>query len=73
MKALTDNDLDKRFADFLDDVHEEVKVCGYSYPVSRLLKAVDPIAYHQEYLAWLDYEVSERIILEVDGKYFDRR
>lgn len=44
----------ERFDEDLNDCYGEVKVCGYTYEAARLLKKVDPIAYHQEFLGWMD-------------------
>ena len=45
------------YRDFLDDVHEEVTICGYKYQASRALEMVDPIAFRvgfNDYLSWID-------------------
>ena len=42
------------FNDFLDEICEEVEVMHYSYLTSQVLKAVDPIAYREELLAYIN-------------------
>lgn len=59
---LSEHDLEERFEQMLDDCHESVKICGYEYAPSRALKEVDPTAYHQEFLSWLDSERGETIV-----------
>jgi len=46
----------KMYDDFLDDVYGEVSVAGFKYFTSNILNAVDPVAYHQGFLDWLDME-----------------
>lgn len=36
---------EETFDDVLDECYPEVEVCGYYYPVSEILKRVDPILY----------------------------
>ena len=60
---LTECDLHERFEDFLDEVHEDIKVCGYTYSPSQALKDLDPIAFDQEYSYWLSNEVDGGYIM----------
>lgn len=69
-RAICERDLENRFNEFVDDAFEPVKVLGYTYDQSHVLKEVDPVAYNQEYLAWLNLMVEERHFVEKDGQYF---
>lgn len=61
-EALSEYEADDRFQDFLNEIHEMVKIGDYNYDPARVLKEVDPIAYREEFLNWLDSE-------ERDGRY----
>ena len=41
---------------FFDDVIGPIRIGQLEYSASRVLKEVDPIAYTQEFLNWLDSE-----------------
>ena len=43
------------FDDFLDDSHQEIKICILTYSASQVLKAVDPIAYELGFEEYLDF------------------
>lgn len=52
------------YRDFLDGVHGEVQICGYTYAASRALEMTDPIAFRvgfNDYLSWLgdEFEAKE--------------
>ena len=42
------------FNDFLDNVYGEVEVAGMTFNTSRALDQLDPIAWRQRFLNWLD-------------------
>lgn len=42
------------FTDLWDEIYPEVSFGSLTYPASRVLKAVDPIAYRQELLNHVD-------------------
>lgn len=60
------SDLVEHFDDMLDSYHQIVNLCGHTYTVSQTFKAVDPIAYHQEFLAYVDVLA----VVEIDGCYY---
>lgn len=43
-----------RFDEFLDEVTEPMVIFGMTYTVSDVLRNVDPIAYRECFLDWLD-------------------
>lgn len=60
-------ELEEQFDAMLDDCYEEVHICGLRYAPSFALQNVDPIAYREEYLNWLDSEG----FTEIGGFYFE--
>jgi hypothetical protein len=69
----SDRDLEEMFDEALDECREPVKLGCLSYDVSIVLKRVDPIAYRQDFLHYLDLLMADRIVFEhTDGSYHDR-
>lgn len=60
-EGLTDHELHERFDDMLDDVYGDVEIAGMTYPASRTLLRVDPIAYRVSFNDWLDSELGETL------------
>lgn len=56
---------EQEYMEFLDDVYEEVDVCGYKYEAGRLLQSIDPIAFRCGMFEWLDNEA-----IEINGDYY---
>lgn len=63
-QQLTDEDLDARFADSIDDVYGPIRFMDFSFWPSKVLKEMDPTGYRQEFHAWLDAEVKVGTITE---------
>jgi hypothetical protein len=59
MKYLTDNELERMYDQFLDEVYEPVKIAGLSYSTSEALKEIDRTAYDQGFIDWLDSQVND--------------
>lgn len=53
---ITERDAVERFDEFFNEVVPMVQIGTLEYEPARVLKEVDPVAYHQEFLAWLDQE-----------------
>lgn len=68
--VLSDRELKERFDEFLDDVYGVVSIAGLSYCTSALLKSTDPIAYRCRFNDWLDAEISEGNLKEIEGLYY---
>ncbi|MCI0560309.1 MAG: hypothetical protein MN733_17625 [Nitrososphaera sp.] len=49
-------ELRKRYREALDEAWGDVIIAGYSYPTSRALEILDPIAFDTGYNDWLDAE-----------------
>lgn len=63
-------ELKERFDEFLDEAYGTVEVAGLTYCTSDLLKSADPIAYRVMFNDWLDAEISEGFIKEIEGLYY---
>lgn len=48
------------YDDFLDEIHEVVKIGSLEYSVSYVLKNVDPIAYREGYNDWVDMRETDK-------------
>ena len=46
--------LEEEYDDFLDEIYEEINICGHTYSPSISLYRVDEVAYHQGFLEYLD-------------------
>jgi hypothetical protein len=69
----SDRDLEQMFDEMLDECHEPTKFGCLSYDPSTVLKRVDPVAYREEFLNYLDCLMGDRIVFEhTDGSYHDR-
>lgn len=63
---LSDDDLDARYAEMLDEVVGEVSIGTLTYDASRVLREVDPIAYRVGFSDWVDAETGETITDDED-------
>jgi uncharacterized ferritin-like protein (DUF455 family) len=59
MKRMNEEQATELFNEFFNEVIGDVKIGNLTYEASRTLKEVDPIAYHQEFLNWMDFEEIE--------------
>lgn len=64
--ALDDSDLESRYDEMLDEVYPEVELPVGSWAMSDLLQRLDPIQYRCGFNDWLDSEVHDGNILEVE-------
>lgn len=59
------------FDQFLDDNYEKIKIFDrYEYPLSRVLKNVDPVLYSQAVADYLDFMKKDGFIIEKDGSFY---
>ena len=71
MTQLFDRDLESMFDDCLD-CNEMIKFGCLEYLPSEVLKRVDPVAYREELLCYIDSMLTDEIIFEQsDGSYHD--
>ena len=59
--------LAEQMDELFDESMPEVVIAGYTYSPAQALRAIDPIAYHQELLAYID----NMDVVEIDGRYYD--
>lgn len=69
-RDLLDWELDDMYEEFLSEAYPPVSICGYEYEAGKALRMVDPLAFRCGQSDWLDNEITEGTIEEVDGKYF---
>lgn len=62
--GLTDQDLHRRFDEYLDEVYGEAKVAWYTFSASRALKELDEPAYDEAFNNWFDSELENGILTE---------
>ena len=63
-------ELKERFDEFLDEAYGTVEVAGLTYCTSDLLKSTDPIGYRCGFNDWLDAEITEGNLKEIEGLYY---
>lgn len=68
---LTEYDMHVRYDEMLDDVYGMVKVAGYAYATSDLLKNTDPVAYRCGFNESLILAFTIKPIIEIAGEYYD--
>lgn len=72
MSQFSDYQLDRMFADFLDETYDDIEICGCKYQPSRTLREVDPVAYREFYNNWLDSQLTDGLLFEhSDGTIHD--
>lgn len=54
MKYVPEYEALDQYDELLDEIYGEIDVCGYSMDAYRVLKEMDPIAYREGFLNWLD-------------------
>ena len=66
---LSEYELERMFDEYIDDVEGQVQIMGYEYYVSNIMKDVDKVVYREAFLEWLNSEVENGHIREVNGDY----
>lgn len=70
-EPISEHELDRLYREMLDEVHGTVTIAGYEYETSRTLFEVDPTAYRCGFADWLDSEIQDGALTEVNGEYFE--
>ena len=71
LTAISERELEEHYDEFLSEVWGDVELCGYLYSAGDVFKNHDPIAYRQDFLNWLDAEISDgRYTDEIDGEHY---
>lgn len=63
---VTEEELDEKFRDFLDELCEPFRFGDQEYSAGRVLKEIDPISYEQEFTAWLASRQEDGDFEEID-------
>jgi hypothetical protein len=63
----TEAELEQRCDELMDDTLPEVTIGSYSYSPSQVLREVDPTAYRQEVLTYID----NMDVVEIEDYFFD--
>jgi len=63
----TEAELEQRHDELMDDTLPEVVIGSYTYSPSQVLREVDPTAYRQEVLTYID----NMDVVEIEDYYFD--
>lgn len=64
--VLTDRELEQMFDDSFNDCFGNVTIGIYEYNASYALKNVDEIAYREAFLDWLDDQITNEEIFEIN-------
>nr|DAV40554.1 MAG TPA: hypothetical protein [Caudoviricetes sp.] len=67
-ELFTESELEDTFADRLNDCYGPVSVCGYEYDAGRVLREVDPVAFREGFLDWLDAQQSDGELRSIEGR-----
>jgi hypothetical protein len=66
-RAIPEHKLKDMYDELLNDIYEEVDICGYKYEPARTLRNVDPTAYRCGFVDWLS---ANDDITELGGEYW---
>lgn len=68
---VTYSELSEMFDDMLNESWGIVEICGYYYyDTARALQLVDPIAYREELLNYIDRMCRDEELEEYEGNYY---
>ena len=68
---LTAIDTEKRYDEMLDDTYGDAEIAGMKFCTSMALFELDETAYHCGMSDWLDSEVNDDRLVEINGEYYD--
>lgn len=71
LEPIPEIDLYERYDEMLDDCYEIIRIGTMEYCPSNVLREVDPIAYRCGFNDWLDSEMRDDYVVEVNGEYYD--
>lgn len=71
LEELTPIDTYDAYCDALDDIHDDIDICGYIYAPSDVFRCVDPTAYRTERLNYLSEMRKNKIYYELYTEYYD--
>ena len=67
-----EHELEDQTEESLNDCHEIVTICGYDYDQGTALKRLDPIAFRQEVLNYMDWfeELTVKDLTEKEKEHY---
>ena len=65
---LTEGELEDRFTEMLDDCYDLVPVCGYEYAAGHAFRELDPIAFRESFLDWIDAQQKDGELRSIEGR-----
>jgi len=67
-----EHELEDQTEELLNDCHETITICGYDYDQGTALKRLDPIAFRQEVLGYMDEfeELRTKDLTEEEREYY---
>ena len=57
-RPISDVELEELFCEFVDDTTDDIEVVGMSFTPSRVLKKIDPIAFREGMLCFVNDKIS---------------
>ena len=63
-----EGELEEEFSDQLDDCWEPVSVCGFLFDAGRALRELDPIAFRESFLDWINAQQSDGKLRSIEGR-----
>jgi len=63
--------LEDQLEDLLNECFPPISIGPYSYDPGRVLKEIDPIAFRQELLTYIDGQCKDGLLLEIDDHYYE--
>lgn len=67
-ELFSEREFEDRFAEDLDDCWEPVSVCGFVFNAGRALRELDPIAFRESFLAWINAQQSGGELRSIEGR-----
>jgi hypothetical protein len=62
------DNFEKQFDAYLDEIYEDVEILGNTYGNGWALKRIDPIAYDQELINWVDANIDDLLLNDRKAK-----
>ncbi len=56
LELSSEHKLTEEFTDVLNDEHDEIVICGMTFLAGHALQRLDPVAFRESFLVWLDNE-----------------
>ena len=67
-ELFSSGELEDVYQDDLGDFYGMVSVCGLEYDAGRVLREMDPIAFREGFLGWIDWRISDGELRSIEGR-----